>query len=474
MKMMALFLQGGLALKKPKKTDPAATPVAVSEDPRYKKFFKMLTMHVPKDAVKAKMEASGFDPSILDLDPSAPPPGKSLNVRDMASWDPDSTWGRIEGQQIFADVNYAVGPPAAGATRFVCISDTHGLHRGVAIPRGDVLVHAGDFTNTGEESQVEDFARWLVEEKQKGGFSHVVVIAGNHDITMQEDYYHETGKDRFHRHTKTYDPKRVREILTKDYEQEITYLEDALLTLPNGCRIWGSPWQPEFCDWAFNLPRGQACRQIWDRIPENVDVLMTHGPALGRGDLCSSGNRAGCVDLLEQIQSRIRPRVHVVGHIHEAFGVSSDGTTAFINASTCTSQYKSIHPAVVFDLPPSASSASTAEARSAAEAPVFIRSALENWSPEQVNELVDDVLATTSDAPATGEFMQGAVPPDCLMNLRTEMLCDNVDSANLRINALGAFRGKSGQELLKHLRKNKACLPETVTRLVRHLEASQI
>lgn len=437
----------------------------MGEDPRYRKFFKMLTMHVPKDAVAAKMEASGLDPSILDLDPGEPVPGPVLNAKEISSLDPDGTWAKIEGQQIFADVEHAVGLPAAGSTRFVCVSDTHGLHRGVAIPQGDVLIHAGDFTNTGEESQVQDFAQWLVEEKQKGGFNHVVVIAGNHDITMHEDYYHETGKDRFHRHTKSYDPKRVRAILTKDFEQDITYLEDGLFTLPNGCRIWGSPWQPEFCDWAFNLPRGQLCRQKWDLVPADVDVLVTHGPPLGRGDLCSGGNRAGCVDLLEQIQSRIKPRVHVAGHIHEAFGVSSDGTTAFINASTCTSQYKSIHPAVVFDLPASMPADAEAQAQASTMAPpVFIRSALENWTPDQVSGFVGSVLATkASDAPATGQEVQGAVPPDIV-----------AECATLGEEALEAFRGKSGQDLLKHLRKNKARLPEAVTRLFRHLEASQI
>ena len=75
--------------------------------------------------------------------------------------------------------------------------------------------------------------------------------------------------------------------------------------------------QPEFCSWGFNLPRGDPCLEKWQKIPSNVDILMTHGPPIGHGDLCTGGNRAGCVDLLREVQYRIRPKYHVFGHIHE-------------------------------------------------------------------------------------------------------------------------------------------------------------
>lgn len=72
-----------------------------------------------------------------------------------------------------------------------------------------------------------------------------------------------------------------------------------------------------FCDWAFNLPRGQPCLDKWDLIPADVDVLMTHGPPLGHGDQCESGLRAGCLQLLDTIQQRVKPQYHIFGHIHE-------------------------------------------------------------------------------------------------------------------------------------------------------------
>lgn len=75
--------------------------------------------------------------------------------------------------------------------------------------------------------------------------------------------------------------------------------------------------QPEFCDWAFNLPRGDSCQAKWDLIPDKVDILLTHGPPLGHGDLLQGGGRSGCVNLLYTIQQRVKPKYHVFGHIHE-------------------------------------------------------------------------------------------------------------------------------------------------------------
>ena len=83
------------------------------------------------------------------------------------------------------------------------------------------------------------------------------------------------------------------------------------------CVVAGTPHQPEYGGWAFNLVRGQPCLNKWNLIPEDVDVLITHGPPLGFGDLTCTGVRAGCVELLHSVQKRIRPKYHVYGHIHE-------------------------------------------------------------------------------------------------------------------------------------------------------------
>lgn len=141
--------------------------------------------------------------------------------------------------------------------------------------------------------------------------------------------------------------------------------------------MWGSPWQPEFCDWAFNLPRGAACLDVWKQIPTNVNLLITHGPPLGRGDRVNNGlSHCGCVDLLREVQDRVKPAVHIFGHVHEGYGVSSDSNTTFINASSCTLQYQCINPPIVFDL-------YVAPDGSVSE-PFFIRSRLLDWTPLQV------------------------------------------------------------------------------------------
>lgn len=246
-----------------------------------------------------------------------------------------------------------------GWTRFVCFSDTHGKHYSIAkqnYPQADVLLHAGDFTNTGELEQVESFSTWLDAYPAK----HKIVIAGNHDITFHEEYYSDRGAARFHRQavpdadtgelnfkTKPYDCSKVRELLKGNGN---IYLEDGMEDVC-GYTIYGSPWQPEFCDWAFMLPRGQRMREIWANVPESVDVLLTHTPPFGFGDRCSSNARVGCEMLTAAIQQRA-VSVNVSGHIHSGYGCTLDDTTLYINASTCDHDYRPINAPVVFDLPP--------------------------------------------------------------------------------------------------------------------------
>lgn len=153
---------------------------------------------------------------------------------------------------------------------------------------------------------------------------------------------------------------RLLRILTES--RDVIYLEDAMFEIPvpscinngspsaNSIKVWGSPYQPEFCNWAFNLPRGEATRQKALEVPTETDILLTHGPPLGRGDRCSSGGRAGCIDLLREVQARVKPSVHVFGHIHEGYGVSSDGQTLFVNASSCNLDYRNVQPAIVLDI----------------------------------------------------------------------------------------------------------------------------
>jgi Icc-related predicted phosphoesterase len=96
-------------------------------------------------------------------------------------------------------------------------------------------------------------------------------------------------------------------------------MEDELLPR-QGIETYGSPWQPEFCNWAFNKNRGADIKEKWDLIPDTTDVLITHGPPKDILDLCAHGGRAGCEMLRDAVVDRVKPRLHIFGHIHEGYG----------------------------------------------------------------------------------------------------------------------------------------------------------
>jgi len=227
-----------------------------------------------------------------------------------------------------------IPPKPPLAIRFVCLSDTH-CRPVESVPEGDVLLHAGDFSMTGTVVQVRSFNNFLGTLPHK----HKIVIAGNHDVTFHEDFYDEKWRS-FH---KTKEISDFKKLLTN-----CTYIEDEMVVV-EGIRIWGSPWQPEFCDWAFNLQRGLELKEMWDLIPVGADIIMTHGPVHRFVDKTRSLESAGCEDLAEAVK-RVKPIVHISGHIHEAYGHVNSGNQHFINASICTIRYQPENLPIVFDL----------------------------------------------------------------------------------------------------------------------------
>lgn len=187
--------------------------------------------------------------------------------------------------------------------RIVCVSDTHGGHWKLDVPAGDVLLHAGDISTRGTLEAVEDFDRWLGTLPHP----HKVLICGNHDFCFERQ-----------------PDEAVRRITNA------VYLQDSGITI-GGLKVWGSPWQPWFFDWAFNLPRGPELAAKWALVPPDTDILLTHGPPLGIADTTFRGYAVGCADLLERVR-QVRPKLHVFGHIHEAAGVCQSEHTLFVNA----------------------------------------------------------------------------------------------------------------------------------------------
>ena len=155
--------------------------------------------------------------------------------------------------------------------------------------------------------EVEAFNDWLGTLNDSCRYK--VVICGNHDFCFQE----QAGEAR----------ARI---------TNAVYLEDSGCELA-GLTFYGSPWQPWFGGWAFNLPRGEELAKVWEKVPAGVDVLVTHGPPEGILDRTNRGELVGCRDLLLRVYE-VRPRLHVFGHIHEAAGRADIDGIVFVNAST--------------------------------------------------------------------------------------------------------------------------------------------
>jgi Icc-related predicted phosphoesterase len=208
------------------------------------------------------------------------------------------------------------------------------------VPGGDILIHAGDLTPSGKSTELAAAAKWLGSLPHR----HKIAIAGNHDRLFENSPEH---------------------AVTLLRNAGVTYLQDTGINI-EGLSIYGSPWQPEFMHWAFNVPRGRLAK-YWDQIPSGLDVLITHGPPYGILDQSTppamrriapweeeepfeGSDHIGCADLLATVQ-RAKPRIHVFGHIHSGYGTTRNDHTAFYNASICDEVYEPIHSPWVIDHP---------------------------------------------------------------------------------------------------------------------------
>ncbi len=228
-------------------------------------------------------------------------------------------------------------PSRNQSMRIVCLSDTHNLHDRITVPDGDVLVHCGDATGVGSFQELTDFLGWYGRLPHR----HKILVAGNHDHCLERDG----------------------DICGMILAQNpgITYLQDSGCEI-GGVRFWGSPWQPWFNNWAFNLPRGgERIRGRWNLIPMDTDVLITHGPPHGildevRPRMTAWGipeegsDPLGCEELAIRLAA-VRPRLHLFGHIHDGFGTALGDATTYVNASVCDEDYRPVNPARVIDLP---------------------------------------------------------------------------------------------------------------------------
>lgn len=214
--------------------------------------------------------------------------------------------------------------------RIICISDTHNKHdeltNDLLAIKGDnektILIHAGDISGKGTLTEISNFLNWFSNLP----FKYKVFIAGNHDFGFEMS---DTIADEF-------------------IEKGVIYLFDRMIEI-EGIKIYGSPWQPRFYDWAFNVNRGEAIAKKWEKIPEGLDILVTHGPAFGILDLTYGGIRAGCEDLYMKI-FEVKPKHHICGHIHFGYGMRIMDDTTFINAASLGEGYEYDNKPIVFHI----------------------------------------------------------------------------------------------------------------------------
>lgn len=212
--------------------------------------------------------------------------------------------------------------------KIVFISDTHAQHQNLQLPKLDLkdsestmLIHTGDISTMGRESEVKDFLEWF----EKQDYTYKIFIAGNHDFLFERN------------------PSLAESFIPKN----CIYLNNSSVEI-EGIKIWGSPITPRFFDWAFNCDRGEKIRKYWEQIPNDTDIVLTHGPAYGILDQTKHGLLVGCEELIKIIE-KIKPKIHAFGHIHEAYGKVNNVDTTFINASVLDIRYQLVNEPFLID-----------------------------------------------------------------------------------------------------------------------------
>lgn len=222
---------------------------------------------------------------------------------------------------------------------FVCISDTHTMHHMVELPKGDVLIFAGDCCSSGNASEFSLFSEWF----KKQPFKHKIFVAGNHDKCL-DPKWNPSAETLIEEHTK---------------DGSYHFLNGSGCEI-DGIKIWGSPISPMFGCWAFNRTDDER-KELWGQIPSDTEVLITHTPSYGILDSFPDNTmygvmlRVGCKQLKSRIRDLKNLRVHVCGHIHYSnsrkdFKVENRILTC-INASICTERYRPEQQPHTFILP---------------------------------------------------------------------------------------------------------------------------
>jgi Icc-related predicted phosphoesterase len=221
-------------------------------------------------------------------------------------------------------------------TRVVAVSDTHMMHEQVEIPEADILVHAGDFSGYGTTDELKKFVKWL----RSVPCTHKVFIAGNHDRQFVPS--NPSAK------------KGWKVVNSVPKAENVHFLHNSSVVI-DGIKFYGSPTTPTFGNWHYMKDRGYEIREVWANIPDGTDVLITHGPPYGHGDLTipRHGCRAvGCLDLLHRVRE-VQPKFHIFGHIHSGYSATRSDVcpaTMFVNAANADDDYQIARGPICFSI----------------------------------------------------------------------------------------------------------------------------
>jgi Icc-related predicted phosphoesterase len=238
--------------------------------------------------------------------------------------------------------------------RITHISDTHNKHNQLngLLPGGDLLIHSGDISSLGRKSEVERFVKWF---NDIDNYTNKVFIAGNHDMTFDREQllrdklaYFE-GKTEYDTECAEGKPDWLKELLGIHLRPNVSYLENSDVTI-DGIKIWGSPVTPSFgYGWAFNKDRGHDINEVWNTIPMDTNIVITHGPIYGYCDRTDRGGlNVGCEQLYHRL-NEVQPRLHFSGHIHEAYGYRNTDWGYAFNGCNCDLSYLVNNKPMTFD-----------------------------------------------------------------------------------------------------------------------------
>jgi Icc-related predicted phosphoesterase len=212
--------------------------------------------------------------------------------------------------------------------RICIVSDTHNRISRFKLPKADVLIHCGDWTLAGTYEEMRMFQKDLLNVRNL--YKRVLLVPGNHDELAEKA------------------PDVVKAMFNKI---NVDVLIDKAVKI-EGVKFYGAPWVPACGFWSFQYDTPEEGKEHWDKIPADTDFLITHCPPHGVLDIANSkwaNGHTGCLELGKRV-TKLKPKYHAFGHIHEGYGMVGYAETTFINAASLKRDYVTQNNPVLLEM----------------------------------------------------------------------------------------------------------------------------